>query len=198
MAYNKNSKCKSKYAIGAPKGKTPSRSCYLRKGVLFSAYGPSAIRQATCNGDDRRQWRKQGGAVGAAASRMRAAAKQTLGAATRAPLIKMGGQGRKPIIPLFSPKRYRKRCALPKPLPLGEVALRSNDGEGKPGTKEPLRSDGQALCQSDTIAVSELFGRSLALSVGLAPASSPKGGALGMSVRLSFVQPLSLLRRQLP
>ena len=32
---------------------------------------------------DRRQWRKQGGAVGAAASRMRAAAKQTLGAATR-------------------------------------------------------------------------------------------------------------------
>ena len=42
---------------------------------------------------------------------------------------------------------------LPKPLPLGEVALRSNDGEGKPGTKEPLRSDGQALCQSDTIAV---------------------------------------------
>ena len=36
------------------------------------------------NGDDRRQRRKQGGAVGAAASRMRAAAKQTLGAATRA------------------------------------------------------------------------------------------------------------------
>ena len=37
------------------------------------------------NGDDRRQRRKQGGAVGAAASRMQAAAKQTLGAATRAP-----------------------------------------------------------------------------------------------------------------
>ena len=36
-----------------------------------------------CNSADRRQWRKQGGAVGAAASRMRAAAKQTLGAATR-------------------------------------------------------------------------------------------------------------------
>ena len=95
------------------------------------------------NGDDHRQRRKQGGAVGAAASRMRAAAKQTLGAATRA------------------------------------VALRSNDGEGKPGAKEPLRSDRQALCQSDTIAVSELFGSGLALSVGLAPASSPKGGALG-------------------
>jgi len=36
------------------------------------------------NGDDRRQRRKQGGAVGAAASRMRATAKQTLGAETRA------------------------------------------------------------------------------------------------------------------
>ena len=35
------------------------------------------------NSDDRRQWPKQGGAVGTAASRMRAAAKQTLGAATR-------------------------------------------------------------------------------------------------------------------
>ena len=31
------------------KEKTPSRSGNLRKGVLFSAYGPSAIRQATCN-----------------------------------------------------------------------------------------------------------------------------------------------------
>ena len=35
------------------------------------------------NGDDRRQWRKQGVVVGAAASRMRATAQQTLGAATR-------------------------------------------------------------------------------------------------------------------
>ena len=33
------------------------------------------------------------------------------------------------------------------------VALRSDDGEGKPGTKEPLHSDKQALCQSDTIAM---------------------------------------------
>ena len=36
-----------------------------------------------CNSDDRRLRRIQGGAVGAAVSRMRAAAKQTLGAATR-------------------------------------------------------------------------------------------------------------------
>ena len=90
----------------------------------------------------------------------------------------MGGQGRKTIIPLFSPKRYRKRYGLPKPLPLGEVALRSNDGEGKPGRKEPLRSDGQALCQSDTIAVSELFGSGLALSVSSqAPRQLPQRGS---------------------
>ena len=36
------------------------------------------------NDDDRRQWRKQEVVVGAAASRMQATAKQTLGAATRA------------------------------------------------------------------------------------------------------------------
>ena len=53
---------------------------------------------------------------------------------------------------------------MPKPLPLGEVARRRRDGEGKPGRKEPLRSDKQLLCQSDIIAVSELFGSVLALS----------------------------------
>ena len=73
------------------------------------------------NGDDRRQWRKQGGAVGAAASRMQATAKQTLGAATRA------------------------------------VASRSDDGEGKPVSREPLRSDKQALWQNDAIAAPALL-----------------------------------------
>ena len=51
----------------------------LALSVTFGASSPFGS-----NGDDRRQRRKQGGAVGAAASRMRAAAKQTLGAATRA------------------------------------------------------------------------------------------------------------------
>ena len=36
-----------------------------------------------CNNGDRRQWRKQETVVGAAASKMRATAKQMLGAATR-------------------------------------------------------------------------------------------------------------------
>ena len=53
----------------------------------------------------------------------------------------------------------------------------SRDGEGKPVSREPPCSDGQALCQSDTIAVSELSGSILALSVSLSLASSPKGGA---------------------
>ena len=42
------------------------------------------------SGADRRLWRKQGGEAGAAASRMRAAEKQTLGAATRIPYHKRG------------------------------------------------------------------------------------------------------------
>ena len=57
-------------------------------------------------------------------------------------------------------------------------SVTEGDGEGKPVSREPPCSDGQALCQSDTIAVSELFGSVLALSVGLAPASSPFGGAV--------------------
>ena len=100
-------------------------------------------------------------------------------------------------------------------------SVTEGDGEGKPGRKEPLRSDGQALCQSDTIAVPMILGQQpcpLSL-VALLLASSPRGGATGepvsfrldaesptgrkraglaTEVRLSFVQPLSLLRSQLP
>ena len=88
----------------------------------------------------------------------------------------------------------------PKPLPLGEVALRSNDGEGKPGRKEPLRSDGQALCQSDAIAVSELFGSGLALSVSSqAPRQLPQRGShwhVGQALLRTTSQ--SRFARQLP
>ena len=38
-----------------------------------------------------------------------------------------------------------------KASPLGR-GVTEGDGEGRPGTKEPLHSDKQALCQSDTIA----------------------------------------------
>ena len=53
--------------------------------VIFAHLsGSDKASPSGSNGDDRRQRRKQGVAVGAAASRMRARAKQTLGAATRA------------------------------------------------------------------------------------------------------------------
>ena len=60
---------------------------------------------------------------------------------------------------------------------MGEVARRRRDGEGKPVSREPPRSDRQALCQSDIIAVSEMFGSILALSGAYAPAP-PKGEPL--------------------
>ena len=47
-----------------------------------------------------------------------------------------------------------------------------------PAGKSRRRSDRQALCQSDTIAVSELFGSSLALSVSLRSPAPPKGEPL--------------------
>ncbi|MFQ9252325.1 MAG: hypothetical protein ACLR29_14280, partial [Faecalibacterium prausnitzii] len=56
----------------------PTISLIKGDGVLVLLY--------VCNGDDRGQWPKQGGAVGAAASKMQAAAQQMLGAATRARL----------------------------------------------------------------------------------------------------------------
>ena len=64
-------------------------------GPLF-VYGESAKASPFgSNGDDRRQRRKQGGAVGAAASRMQATAKQTLGAATRAVALRSNdGEGK--------------------------------------------------------------------------------------------------------
>ena len=40
-----------------------------------------------------------------------------------------------------------------KASPLGRGVIACDDGEGKSGTKEPLHSDKQALCQSDNIAV---------------------------------------------
>ena len=56
----------------------PESFAFTRRPVLFARGSPTRG-----NGDDRRQRRKQGGAVGAAVSRMQATAQQTLGAATR-------------------------------------------------------------------------------------------------------------------
>ena len=66
----------------------PSQASSGRKENLSPFPSADAARERSSpnrgNGDDRRQWRIEGGAVGAAASGMQAAAKQTLGAATRA------------------------------------------------------------------------------------------------------------------
>ena len=65
-----------------------------------------------------------------------------------------------------------------KASPFGR-GVTEGDGEGKPGRKELLRSDGQALCQSDTIAAPVILGQQpspLSL-VALLLASSPKGRA---------------------
>ena len=75
-----------------PFASSPSRGA---SGETVHFAGTAKASPTRSNGDDRRQWRKQGGAVGAAASRMRAVAKQTLGAATRAPLIKWADEAAK-------------------------------------------------------------------------------------------------------
>ena len=64
-----------------PFDSSPSRGA---SGETVHFAGTAKASPTRSNGDDRRQWRKQGVAVGAAASRMQATAKQTLGAATRA------------------------------------------------------------------------------------------------------------------
>ena len=61
-----------------------------------------------------------------------------------------------------------------KASPFGR-GVTEGDGEGKPVTAKPLRSDRQALCQSDTIAVQELFSSVLALSG--APRQLPQRGS---------------------
>ena len=91
------------------------------------------------NSDNRRQWRKQGGAVGAAASRMRAVAKQTLGAATRAVARRRrDGEGKPGTLgpphgdeqTLLSERYYR--CAFAsrqRPCPLRRFAPAPPEGE---------------------------------------------------------------------
>ena len=65
----------------ALRASSPSRGA---SGETVHFAGTAKASPTRGNGDDRRQRRKQGGAVGAAASRMQATAQQTLGAATRA------------------------------------------------------------------------------------------------------------------
>ena len=60
---------------------------------------------------------------------------------------------------------------------MGEVSPKVTE-RASPAGKSRRRSDGQAFCQSDTIAVPELFGSVLALSVSLRSPALPKGEPL--------------------
>ena len=53
------------------------------------------------------------------------------------------------------PLRKGVFCAFrpAKASPFGRGGIACDDGEGKPGRKEPLHSDKLSLCQSDAIAV---------------------------------------------
>ena len=88
-----------------------SAGLYALRGRNTRCEAANRRNEKKCNSDDRRQWRKQGGAVGAAASRMRAVAKQTLGAATRLSAATS-------YVPFRQPLRdYQGRAALDSCLP---------------------------------------------------------------------------------
>ena len=65
----------------------------------------------------------------------------------------------------------RKWPGLPKPLPMGEVSAQQTE-RASPFPKSICTAISIGFCQSDAIAVQELFGSGLALSVGLAPAKA--------------------------
>ena len=113
---------------GSADGVTLSQNFTFCKGVKSAAKQQIGETRKKCNSDDRRQWRKQGGAVGAAASRMRAAAKQTLGAATRAVSPKVTERA--------NPAR-KSRCAamvrFPFVQPLSLASLDSSPSRGASG-----------------------------------------------------------------
>ena len=76
-----------------------------------------------------------------------------------------------------------------KASPFGR-GVTAGDGEGKPGRKEPLRSDGQALCQSDTRAV---WQRPSPLSLVASSSPAPPEGE-PLAGRVTFVWTLKARR----
>ena len=117
------------------------------------------------NGDDRRQRRKQGVAVGAAASRMRARAKQTLGAATRA----VSPQVTERVRMLTVIRRRSDSIALTKSLLIAAWAVLSRRAC-------PLRRFAPALPKGEPLACRSDFvwtSKARCLGNGSAPLSRP-------------------------
>ena len=107
--------------LAHPKGKTPSRSCNLRKGVF--------LRLAACQSLSLWEQRRR-----------------------PPPVAETGrscwGRGQQDASGSEADAGSRNPGSVTE-----------GDGEGKPGRKEPLRSDGQAFCQSDTIAAPVILGQ---------------------------------------
>ena len=78
---------------------------------------------------------------------------------------------------------FRKRCGMPKPLTLGEVARRSRDGEGKDADKKQ-KTQRYKPCLSETSyrCAFVFYFAGLALSGAGAPAP-PKGEPLAKRFR---------------
>ena len=77
----------------------------------------------------------------------------------------------------------RKRCGMPKPLTLGEVARRSRDGEGKDADKEPdTQRYAPCLSEPSYRCAFVFYFAELALSGAGAPAL-PKGEPLAKRFR---------------
>ncbi len=119
------------------------------------------------NGDDRRQRRKQGGAVGAAASRMQATAKQTLGAATRAVSPKVTERARI----LTEKSRRSDSIALPKNLLIAAWRL-SGDGLALSVIACAMPQPGLRLPASASLSLASCW----PLPQQLLPASAAGGG----------------------
>ena len=69
-------------------------------------------------------------------------------------------------------------CALPKPLPLGEVAPKVTE-RASPAGKSRCTAIGRLFVRAILSLCLGFAVSGLALSVGFAPDSSPKGGAIG-------------------
>ena len=89
----------------------------------------------------------------------------------------MGGQGRKTIITYNSPKRYRKRCGLPKPLPLGEVSPKVTE-RASPAGKSRCAAIGRLFVRAMLSLCKSCLSASLPSQSGLRPPAPPEGEPL--------------------
>ena len=161
--------------LAHPKGKTPSRSAISERGsfLVLTARQPSVKplanvvrRYIRCNGQDK--------------------GRNRLHWASPPSRIKWAGKAAKPLYHSFRQKDTGNDTAC-QSLSLWERwHCEAMTERASPARKSRRRSDRQVLCQSDTIAVPEQFGSSLAFSVSSqAPRQLPQRGSHWHVGRLS-------------